>query len=115
MDGRQGRAIRDRNTFQRLLLDHMVELLVEIEVIGMHGVERHLRAVDEFHLRGIGRLAQRINLEPFAEHFRGRVRLAIHQEAAQGNPIDVRRRLRHEVFAAVLLCPWGFRPCSREE
>ena len=30
---------------ERLLLNHVVQLLVELEIIGVDGVERHLRAL----------------------------------------------------------------------
>ena len=54
--GRQAAQFRV-DEVDRLLLDDVIELLVELEVVGVDGVERHLRAVDELHRRRVVRLA----------------------------------------------------------
>ena len=83
----------------RLLLDDVIELLVELEIVGVDRVERHLRPVDELHLRRVARLAERIDLDALAEHLRSRVRLAVHEEAAKSQEVHIRWRLRDEIAA----------------
>ena len=87
----------------RFFLDDVIDFLIELEVVGMDGVDRNLRAADEFHLRRIAGLAQGIDLERFLEHLRRKVGLAMDEETAQRDPVDVRGGMRDEVFAAVFL------------
>ena len=43
------------------------EFVIELEIVGMDGVERHLRCVDELHLRLTAGFAERIDFHAFPE------------------------------------------------
>ncbi|MNP23582.1 hypothetical protein D3C76_1162990 [compost metagenome] len=64
----------------------------------MDGVEEFPRGADKLHLRRIALAGQRIDLYSAFEHLGCGIGFAVHQEAAQDQPVDVTGRPGNEVF-----------------
>ena len=64
-----------------------MEFFQEVVVIGMNCVEPLLRATDELHRGRIRCPGEGIDFQAFPPHLGGRVRLAVNEESAQGDPI----------------------------
>ena len=74
----------------------MIQLFIKLLVVGVNRVHDSFREVEEFHHRRICGILERIDLEPILEHLDRSVGFPIHQEAAENEPVDVRRRL-HDI------------------
>ena len=81
----------------RLLLHDLIEQLPEGVIRRGDRVEMLAGEVHELHRRRIGGLGQRINPRELLHQVHARLRVAVDQEAAPGDPVAERRRAHDDV------------------